>query len=606
MGFNFSETAAQESSVSSDDLDYDYAKHDNVCVDLIEYGRSRILKNEEQFLLTTLGYLSGYFDSPKHFICGVLIGTAGSGKSHVQNVVAALFDEEVLYTATNMSAKAIIYDRKNWNAAIIADMDELQKPDEDIIEILKSVHGGEDGDFVYKVTGDGKGADRETDEIVLEAMPYWFLFAQTSADFEMWDRLIKVPVHESRDKNEGVLATGWDHTNISFGDSEYDYMFEFEDGTKAMKDHMREIPQNSWVKIPAGEEDFGGQDFIKYAKPIFDLDRSETNRVGKMVANLVRASALVNHENREKRKLNLPNEGVKEAYIAEPQDLANILSCRNTLLATTHQIDRKKKALCIAIEQTGGTRNMSSIDDIQSHLKKTNASFVKRHQVEEMLEELIQNYLIEKHERAGENGAHLYEFKGWQNLGKFEIDEDFKDFFEGCTNPITGEDFIETARRINKELQPNVSDFMTETTVDSDSGGGQATLSGNTAGEFDDVSLEPHQEIIREQLYNTLHGERIDNLDEHQPELKEMLGLVPIGESDEGVDTDGTVFDPDHVCWTYGPDEWVTSEREAEREIETIIRQLTEMGVFKTNTVEKRGRKPLSMKVRVASKEDLQ
>jgi hypothetical protein len=38
-------------------------------------------------------------------------------------------------------------------------------------------------------------------------------------DFEMWDRLVKVPVHESKPKNEGVLRTQWDHQFISFDGS---------------------------------------------------------------------------------------------------------------------------------------------------------------------------------------------------------------------------------------------------------------------------------------------------------------------------------------------------------------------------------------------------
>lgn len=606
MGFNFSDTAQDESDgVPEEELVYDYDLHENVAVDLVKYGRSRIVKNEEQFLLTTLGYVSGFMEDSSHFISGVLIGTAGSGKTHLQHQVEDLFPDGYLYQATSGSDTAIIYD-DTWEDAWIASLDELQKPGEKIIEILKSLHG-DDEEFTYKVTGDGRGADRDVDEIQRSAIPYWFLYAQYEPDFEMWDRLLKVPVHESKDKNEGVLATKWDHSMIAFGDAEHEYMFDFEDGHKALKDHIREMPKDAWVKIPAGEEQFGGQDFVKYAKPIFDTDRSETNRVGAMVANLVRSSALLNYKNRDKVTIKESNEGVKEAFIAEPQDLANILATRNILMATTHQLDRKKKAICVAIEQTGGTRNLSSINDIQEHLRKTNASFVKRHQIEQMLADLIQNYLVQKHERAGENGEHLYEFKGWQALGKFEIDDDFKDFFEGCVDPITGDDFIETARRINDELEPKASDFMSDTTVDtSQNEGGQVTLDGGSAGQFEDLDLEPYEEAVRAALEETLDGERIDGLDEHEPGLKEMLGVVPLGESGEGADIEGTVFDPEHEVWHYGPDDWIESEQEAERQIEGAIRTLTEEGVFRTNTIRKKGNTPLAMKVSVASKQDVE
>jgi len=602
--FAFSPLSANDgSTVNKENLQYDYNKHENVAVDLVEYGRSRIVRNEDQFLLTALGYVTGFMESSSHYVSGVLIGTAGSGKTHLQHQIEDLFPDNYLYQATSGSDTSIIYD-DSWEDAWIASLDELQKPSEKIIEILKSLHG-DDEEFTYKVTGDGRGADREVDEIQRSAIPYWFLYAQYEPDFEMWDRLLKIPVHESKEKNEGVLATKWDHSMVSFGDTENNYMFDFEDGFKALKDHIRELPKDAWVKIPAGEPDFGNQDFVKYAKPIFDTDRSETNRVGAMVANLVRASALLNHHSRDKKTIKQSNEGVKEAIIAEPQDLANVLRTRNILMATTHQLDRKKKAICVAIEQTGGTRNMSSINDIQEHLRKTHASFVKRHQIEQMLADLIQNYLVEKHERAGENGAHLYEFKGWQALGKFIIDDDFKEFFDGCIDPVSGEDFIETARRLNDELEPTASDFMSDTEVDtSQTDSGQVTLqSSNT--EFGDVSLEPYEEAVRAALEETLDGNKVDNLDEHEPGLKEMLGLVRIGESPEGADYTGTVFDPEHEVWTYGPDDWADTPQAVEREIESAIRALAEEGIYKTSTIRKKGSQPLTMKVSVASAEEI-
>jgi len=167
--------------------------------------------------------------------------------------------------------------------------------------------------------------------------------------------MLKIPVHESEEKNEGVVATQWDHKMVSFGDTEASYMFDFEDGKKALQDHVRSMPKDARVKIPAGEEEFGW-DAVEHVKPIFDINRSETNRVSGMVANLVRASCLLNHENRETKRLKVDDE-VVECYIAEPQDVANILACRDVLLATTHQLDRKKKAICLAIEEKGGTTN---------------------------------------------------------------------------------------------------------------------------------------------------------------------------------------------------------------------------------------------------------
>jgi DNA-binding PadR family transcriptional regulator len=606
--FNIGDTA-NSGSVSRQDLDYDYDLSDNVVDDLIRYTRSRTVKNERQFVLTLLGYISGHMESPKHYVSGVLIGTAGSGKSHVQNTVAELVPDGIMYEATTGSEKSIIYD-DTWNQSLIANLDELQKPSDDIIEILKSVHGGEDEEFVYKITSGGEGADRTTDEIVKKAIPYWFLYAQYEPDFEMWDRLIKIPIHESSEKNEGVARTHWGHSSINFGDSDKSYMYDFDDGTNALKDHIRELPRDVYVKIPAGEEEFGGHSFFDAVKDIFDIDRSETNRVSKMVANLVRASALLNHESREKRKIMVKNDGFKEAIIASPQDLANVMACRDVLMATTHQIDRKRRAICLAIEEVGGTQNAAPIkhpDDrdgqprsIMGYLRETNSSFVKKSQIIQMLSDLEDNGLIEKLEGAGENGRNLYKFTSWQNLGKFEINEEFKELFDGVDDPFEAEGFIETARRINGELTPAASDFMQ--TEEVSSGGnsedaGQATLA--KSDEAVEIELAPYEELIRSMLQDTLDGETLRNLDQHDPSPRELIGLVDMGDDPDELDTEGTILEPEHEVWAHGPKEWVQSVSDAEQQIEKALRTLSVEGIFKTSTMKSRGGKPVEMRVTV-------
>jgi hypothetical protein len=592
------------------ETDYDYSLSENVVEDVIRYTRSRTVKNERQFLLTLLGYISGNMEDTSHYIPGVLIGTAGSGKSHLQNTVAELFDDDILYEATTGSDKAIIYDRDNWNSSLVGNLDELQKPSEDIIEILKGVHGGEDDTFVYKVTGDGEGANRGTDGIELEAMPYWFLYAQYEPDFEMWDRLLKVPVHESSDKNDGVARTHWGHSSISFGDSDKEYMYDFDAGSDALRRHIRSLPRDAFVHIPAGEEEFGGYSFYDEVSDIFDIDRSETNRVSKMVANLVRGSALLNHENREKRKIKVKNEGVKEAIIANPQDLANIMACRDILMATTHQLDRKRRMICTAIEQVGGTKNAAPIkhradkpgnpQSIMGYLRETNSSFVKKSQIIQMLSDLEDNGMVEKMEGAGaESGRNLYQFTSWSNLGKFEIDESFKDLFHGTVDPFEGRPFVETAREINSDLTPSASDFMSEETVTS-SGNESAGQSRLTEDEDSvDVDLAPYEEAVHSRLMDTVDGEILTGLDEHDPSPRELTGIVPMGEPDDEVETEGTLLDPQHKVWSHGPEEWIEDVQDAEQHIEKALRNLTVEGLFKTSTVETRNGEPVEMSVSV-------
>ena len=604
--FNLRHDAKKE--VSGEDDDFDYELSDNVVDDLIAYTRSRTVKNEQQFVLTTLGYVTGFMKSGKHYVSGVLIGTAGSGKSHLQNTVDELLPDEYLYQATSGSEKSIIYD-DTWEDAYIASLDELQKPSDEIIEILKSLHGGEDEEFRYKVTGDGEGADRQVDEIIRTAIPYWFLYAQYDPDFEMWDRILKIPVHESSEKNDGVARTHWGHSFISFGGSDIEYMYDFEDGRKALQAHFRSLPKDSWVKIPAGEGEFGDMSFYDAVKDIFDIDRSETNRVAKMVANLVRASALLNHKNRETKTIQVHNEGYIDAIIAEPQDLANVMACRDVLMATTHQLDRKRRAICLAIEEVGGTQNAAPIkhpDDsagqprsIMGYLRETNSSFVKKTQIEQMLADLEDNGLVEKMERAGENGRHLYKFTSWQNLGKFNISDAFKELFDGTIDPFTHDEFIETARRLNNELTPKASDFLHTEDVSS---GGNATEAQVTLGETKDgriVDLAPHEETVLEMLRDTVHDAIIENLDQHDPTPRELIGIVPLGEDDDSVPVRGTVLDPEHEVWAYGPDGWVETPQDTEREIEKALRKLSSLGLFKTRTLTSEGGEPLSVTVTV-------
>jgi DNA-binding PadR family transcriptional regulator len=288
------------------------------------------------------------------------------------------------------------------------------------------------------------------------------------------------------------------------------------------------------------------------------------------------------------------------------------MACRDTLMATTHQLDRKRRAICLAIEEVGGTQNAAPIkhpDDrpgqprsIMGYLRETNSSFVKKSQIVQMLADLEENGLIEKLEGAGDNGRNLYKFTSWQNLGKFEINEEFKDLFHGTNDPFENRDFIDTARQINQDLTPKASDFMTSEEVqsggDSPQQEGQATLTENES-ESIDVDLAPYEEAVYELLKENLDGEKIENLDEHDPSPRELLGFVPMGEADDDMDTDGTIIDPDHPVWSHGPDEWVETTQEAEQYIEKALRTLTKEGLFKTSTTKSRGGKPVEMKVTI-------
>jgi len=604
--------SVNEDGSADDDGSPDYSLSENKMVDLVKYSRSRIAKNEAQSILVSMGYLTGLMQDPAHYCSGVIVGTSSSGKSKLQQEIAKLFDISYddqhsypdrdddaeygwLYEASMGSDKSIIYDDM-WDYALIANLDELNKPSEELIEILKGLHG-DDEQFIYKVTGEGEGSDRGTDVIVRTAKPYWFLYAQSNADFEMWNRLLKVPVHESKSKNQAVHRLQWDHSNVAFSDDHSEYIFEFMDGFKALKNHIKSIrkhfKEGAYVKIPAGEEEYGW-DAASIAEPIFDIHRSETNRSSAMIANQTRASALLNHTNREMKQIHVPNKGTKNAIIAEPQDLANILCCRDVLLATTHELDDKKMSICEAIDAAGGMQSRANIPDIIDFLRDSNAPVVKRPEIERHLQDLIDNYLVEKYEGAGNNGENLYEFDSWTNLGRIKIDENFKRVFDGCIDPISGRPFEEVIREQNKALEPDTGQYMTVASDEEigvrskQESGGQSTLDSGSKG-TKGITLEPHQEAVRASLEETLDGKKVDGLTNYNPSTYQMVGVVDMKDrSVDNPDIGGSVLDPDHTVWDQAqrPDDWVDDEDDALAEVDSIIGELHEAGVFQTNVVE--------------------
>jgi hypothetical protein len=100
-------------------------------------------------------------------------------------------------------------------------------------------------------------------------------------------------------------------------------------------------------------------------------------------------------------------------------------------------------------------------------------------------------------------------------------------------------------------------------------------------------------------LQDTLDGETLRNLDQHDPSPRELIGLVDMGDDPDELDTEGTILEPEHEVWAHGPKEWVQSVSDAEQQIEKALRTLSVEGIFKTSTMKSRGGKPVEMRVTV-------
>jgi len=583
---------------STDMQEKEYELHDNVCVDLTKYVRSNMIKNEEQFNLVTLGYLTGYMRDNDHYVSGVIVGTSSSGKTHLQSKVETLFDDREMYQATTGSDKSLIYDQ-TWEDSRIASLDEMQKPGEDLIEFLKSCHS-DDEQFVYKVTGgdSSEGADRGTETIIRTAKPYWFLYAREDGgdDFELWNRLMKIPVYESESKNRAVGAYKHGHSSIQMGEEDSEYIGTFEAGTEALQDHFSRIANRfterdeegqlrgtAYVNLPTGGD--GRIDVWDVLEPIYNHSRSEVNRVYSMASNLVRASALLNYQNREMTTEYIEDHGEIEVIQAEPQDVANVLRMRESLLSSTHELDRKKKAILAAIERKGGGSMECTLGDIQEYLKESDAPLLKRSELTAIMEDLRDNYMIEIHKDAAPDGkSDIYEFFGWDELQHARV-EDYGEHFEDTHEPVGESNFLDWFRQNQGSLQSTAEDFIKHagTEVSSspdqdDESGPQRTLGG--VDEDEGVDLEPHARIVHERVYDTLHDTVRDDLSEMT--IEEMIDV------DE---PEGTVLDPEHEVW-FQPDkppEWVTSPKEAKRQVKRVIGRFIESGVIAADTRMEKG-----------------
>jgi len=569
----------------------------NVAIDLVDFVRSGTIRNEQQFLLAAASVATAYAAEPDHYNSFVTIGTPGSGKTHLHDQLYKLLVHMDLYETTSGSGKSMIYDEQ-WDRSDFAFLDELQKPPEDLIEFLKSVHGG-DEKFTYKITQGSTRDGFETNTIERYAMPYCFLYAQWGADMEMWDRLLKIPIHESQSKNKAVGAMAFDHDHIAIDDSGVEYGYQFDAGTQTIQHHVASMKGGGpWhVVLPNGGSrgDGAGQfafDVWDIIKPIFKHGRSEVNRIYSMVANIIRGWAIWNYKSRE----TVPGDqwdGVDDdvtVIVADAQDVANVLSCRQVLLGTTHSIDRKKRAVAEAIREKSGRMNeVDGLDPIQQFLKSADAPTVPKSELENILASLEDNFLVSIDEDAGERG-HIYGFSGWDELGFANVPS-HADVFEGTVDPVKAAPFLDSMEERRAELDTDAQDLLGKASVDAseralatgngvDNAGGLSAFGGGVQDERTPVQTGPVEDTVLDRLAGTVDGVRVENLDSVPVEA--LLGMIPLDDQNRPVHTDDTLLDPAHDCWDQ-PDRgngWVATPTQARRELKTAIDSCIDKGLL--------------------------
>lgn len=594
----------ENTNVTSEEGDYEIS--DNVAEDVIEYSRGSVITNESQSYLTLLCWLSGWFEETENYTNAVVIGSSSGGKSHLSNNMSELLPDNTYYTATTGSSKSFI-DDDSWNEKKCAVLSEFQKLPEEMVEFVKSIDGGDDGfEYARSVPDDSEHAeagDRKTKKIVKKALPHSFTYAQFDMDSELWNRLLKIYISEGEVVNRAVAKMHSGHENITVDEEvggmlgssgqQREYIYDTSNVERALKRHHRSLPEDGRVFLP---------EYMYYSySPCLDLKRSESKRTSKMFANLIRTSALQNYHSRPTIEVTEDGRTV-EKIVASPQDLCNILSCREVLLGTTHEFETRQQALVQAVRANTELSDWCSLNDIQGWISAnaTQISKMKKPQLRDLLDDLADEFVIEISERHFDNGAHAYQFNSLTDIGtpkltgfnesriEYESDnplmgvDDPDDPFKDCRDPFKDVPFKESVEEFRNSLRQSVSSSASSAmgSQNDDSGDEdspqQHTLGGESASSEDDqTTLEDDRTIaVYDRLIEHADGCRFEQGVAHE----DTLGLT---DEDGGLDSEDTIIDPEHPCHSVYDDGStdVTSVSEANGKVEEAFTELIERGV---------------------------
>jgi hypothetical protein len=538
---------------------------DNFFTDFVEFSRSNVVSNEEPAVVAQLGMGTGLLPDWKDYVGIVVTGGSSSGKSYMlKHVNMASFDyaQDVhgwLYKLSGGSDKAAI-DDDDLDDAKVAYFSELQKVPEEMLEFLKSVV--EDGGFEYgrNVADSDRESGRKTVHIERDPLSIIFSFADENAyqmDDELRTRLIEAKVDESEEKNKAVHRMKWGETEIRLPSSPHTYITESDDLDHAIKDHIKDIPVDTPVIIPTGEDRFEGDDWSapQVTEPLFNFKRTDSTRASAQMASLAKSSALYNYHSRPR----VDYDG-EEHIVVTKQDIGNLIACRETLLALTHGLTEKKFAILDAIIENGaqanraGTKVQCELSDIEDALKENKAiSNMKKSEVRELLREMDEHYLIDVTEHPDDARKNMYVYDGGNAIAEPNIDE-YRSDFENVVDPIRDQPITETVRqqqrRFGDKTGADVLDTAQSGSVESD---GQQAL-GNS-----DRS-ERHTAVLKA-LHEAIDGITVpqDVWDNNEIKISHMVGATPLTEEDgytvperapSGADRAGdTLMSPDHEVW---------------------------------------------------------
>lgn len=603
----------------SDKTAPDYDLNDNIAVNLVDVIRSNMVGNEQEFLALNAGYASGLSPQPSAYLQTIVRGKSGEGKTKLKQEVDSIWPKSWLLRTGSTSDMGLVDDNE-WNRVFIGAFAEFQQIQGKMLEMIKSSSGddsNEDGiGFQHTRNVDDGDDGRTSKTIEKQSMPTVFLFAdENDANIpkELETRQMVIRVEADDGINKAVGKTMFDHNEVRVPDKEHEYNYNFDEGTKAVKDHIANIPRpiehtldtadetvrKNYAKptiIPHDESvewptnthptyDTYGWDAFKVMEPIFNWNKTDSKRAAKAVGNHIRSWARLNYHTRETMVV-----GDTEYIVAEPQDVGNVLSYRPQLLNLTHGMNEKRLAVIEALTDdengvggmgpNGGLQatwmDIAEYIDEYAKIPSLSKSQLRNGRDTGVLDQMADEYLIVVHEGDGPDGAHLYEFLGGNTFGHPNIDA-YGELFEAVEDPIHKRPIRETIEQFEEELAATTHISSGDEVADSlapkrkksdedaddtdDTDGGLTDFADTDDG--NDVEWDEVDTKVAQRLRETMHDYRIEPSAVGMIQTSHMLGIAPTKTytDDRGMeyieaervceddDMVGTMMDTSHHMW---------------------------------------------------------
>lgn len=601
-------------SADRTEKDIDYEIDDtNFFKDFVAFSRDNQVLNEEQACVVEMAMATGLLDEYEYYVSIIVTGGSSSGKSHMLNEVNMASMEyaddahEWMYELTGGSDKAGIDDEEIDDSRFLY-FHELQKIPDEMLEFIKTI--SEDGTFRYgrNVPDSDADGNRSTAHIERDPAPVIFSFADENEaaagkDQELRTRTVEVKVDENAEKNDAVHDMKWGGERITLPESEHEYIRndqESRDRAHAVKAHLRDMPEDVNVVIPYGNGKFEGDDWraADVVRPMFSFARSESTRASGNLAGLTMGSAVCNYHARdavceECMKKFGPDEAQQYGYmcnecddadlhiVASEVDVANVIACRETLLATTHGLTDKKFAVLDAIRERGGQANRSGTavqatkrDIIEEIQENDEIATLTKSEIEGILEELDENLIINKKDNPEDRRENLYVYDGSAVFEPPNIYE-YYDRFKDVQDPILDQPIEKTVEQQQEEFNAKLE--MESMTASDAMGGSESSESG--LEQFQGGDSDPYEDVseaaerVAERLRETIDGKTVptDVVENNTLKIEHMVGVTPVEYSGEAVRPEREPTGADKAEGFMYPGEW--DEADSFSDVENIIEE---------------------------------